>query len=95
MSVQSSSESSAARPRAAPGLAPRLGTLARLARIGLAIAAIHGLVACGTSNATSESEHVSAETLAPVQGFIARPVQRDERIAAVNRRLRLFQLSLD
>src|SRR6185436_4990771 len=52
----------------------QLSSSARLGRIGLAIAAVHGLVACATGDAPSESQRSSAATVA-AQSFVARPVQ--------------------
>lgn len=67
---------SSARSGAPSRAAYRPGVLARLGPIVLAIAALGGLAACSAPDATAEAQHRSAATAAPVQSFIARPVQR-------------------
>jgi hypothetical protein len=75
MSAQLSFHTSGTRSGAPTRRAEQPGKLPRSARIGLAIIAIHGLVACASAAAPSESQHGAAATAAAAQSFIARPVQ--------------------
>jgi hypothetical protein len=76
MSVQSSSETSRTRRTTPVRRADGTRARERLGRLGLAIAAINCLVSCNAADSTAVSSHSSAATVAPVQRFIAQPVQR-------------------